>query len=357
MRVIISLVLALCFFNSCNSNTKSSTSVSNNKELKENKNNIKSSLKSVSQEKIYENPDDDNIQFKYGDLIYKDSINNINIWNSIYIIINGKTKKISSGKRNFYTDYEQIGWYSDNKLFVYKIFHGNLNKDLSENIKNAYNTSNVFFDIEFNFHGEPLFTEDLDCYLAHNDRIRCFDKEYPEDDNNLVLIRDLIFKDVDQVISSKNSIPKERIEKYLDILEGFDFKSSTYGLLFKYLIDINNKYSTLNTKKDHSFLNESLFYKIKNINFLTLKDEPSIKNYNNLAYYLEQSKAYEEAVFLLEKITKEAPNRTVAYINLGDAYWGLEEEEKAKKAYQTYIEQMKANGKESKIPKTVLERM
>ena len=68
----------------------------------------------------------------------------------------------------------------------------------------------------------------------------------------------------------------------------------------------------------------------------------ALVRYNDIAYYLEQAKAYEEAIFLLEKITKEAPNRTVAYINLGDAYWGIGEKEKAKKAYLTYIEQMKA---------------
>ena len=48
----------------------------------------------------------------------------------------------------------------------------------------------------------------------------------------------------------------------------------------------------------------------------------NLREYNDIAYYLEQSKAYDEAVFLLEKIIKEFPNRTVAYINLGDAYWG-----------------------------------
>ncbi|WP_219009366.1 tetratricopeptide repeat protein [Aquimarina litoralis] len=88
-----------------------------------------------------------------------------------------------------------------------------------------------------------------------------------------------------------------------------------------------------------------------------LEIKKALVRYNDIAYYLEQAKAYEEAIFLLEKIIKEAPNRTVAYINLGDAYWGIGEKEKAKKAYLTYIEQMKANGKKSKIPQTVLERI
>lgn len=78
--------------------------------------------------------------------------------------------------------------------------------------------------------------------------------------------------------------------------------------------------------------------------------------YNDIAYYLEQSGAYKEAIHLLEKIVKEFPNRTVAYINLGDAYWGFGDKEKAKQAYITYISQMKTSGKASKIPNIVLER-
>ncbi|WP_378184182.1 hypothetical protein [Aquimarina sp. SS2-1] len=62
-------------------------------------------------------------------------------------------------------------------------------------------------------------------------------------------------------------------------------------------------------------------------------------------------------VFLLEKIVEEVPDRTVAYINLGDAYWGLQEKEKTQKAYNIYVEQMKTKGKETKIPKRVLERL
>ncbi|WP_378184178.1 tetratricopeptide repeat protein [Aquimarina sp. SS2-1] len=83
----------------------------------------------------------------------------------------------------------------------------------------------------------------------------------------------------------------------------------------------------------------------------------AITQYNDIAYYLEQAKAYEEAVFLLEKIVEEVPDRTVAYINLGDAYWGLDEKEKAKEAYKTYVDQMKTKGKEAKIPKRVLKRL
>ncbi len=79
--------------------------------------------------------------------------------------------------------------------------------------------------------------------------------------------------------------------------------------------------------------------------------------YNDLAYYLEQYGLRSEAIHILEKIIITYPNRTVAYINLGDAYWGLGEQEQAKEAYEKYIELMKTNGKENKIPQRVYERI
>lgn len=82
-----------------------------------------------------------------------------------------------------------------------------------------------------------------------------------------------------------------------------------------------------------------------------------IVGYNNSAYYLEQKGFYQSAIYLLTKIIEESPNRTVAYINLGDAYWGLKVTDQAKQAYQKHIELMKANGKENKIPKRILDRI
>lgn len=99
-----------------------------------------------------------------------------------------------------------------------------------------------------------------------------------------------------------------------------------------------------------------------NLKFINLVKDLKMENenltfYNNKAYYLEQSGLYEEAIYILKKIVEEFPYRTVAYINLGDAYWGLGKKEKARQAYKTYVKQMKANGKEPKIPKQVLKRV
>ncbi|MTI29549.1 tetratricopeptide repeat protein [Xanthovirga aplysinae] len=83
----------------------------------------------------------------------------------------------------------------------------------------------------------------------------------------------------------------------------------------------------------------------------------NLSKYNDIAYYFEQGGAFQGATFLLEYIIKNFPDRIVAYINLGDAYWGLEEEEKAIKAYGKYVELMKDSGKEQRIPERVFDRV
>lgn len=117
---------------------------------------------------------------------------------------------------------------------------------------------------------------------------------------------------------------------------------------------LNNFKSFLKENKSTSNISEELIYTLL-FNFKL--NEKTIINYNDIAYYLEQSKAYKEAIYLLEKIIKKSPRRTVAYINLGDAYWGINNNEKAKSAYLHYVELMKTSGKESKIPNRVKERV
>ncbi len=106
--------------------------------------------------------------------------------------------------------------------------------------------------------------------------------------------------------------------------------------------------------------NEEYFYDIQSIaKGLNLKsekifiDKKSLEKYNNLAFYFEQSEVYILSVMILEKIISKFPDRTVAYINLGDAYNGLKNTEKAKEAYSKYVEMMKANNKEDKIPQRI----
>ena len=113
---------------------------------------------------------------------------------------------------------------------------------------------------------------------------------------------------------------------------------------------------TLNQLFENAKTNQKLT--IENINEVLKSEELNTKNlqkYNDIAYYLQQSNANDEAIFLLEKIIEKFPNRTVAYLNLADAYNGVGSKEKAEINYEKYISLMKQDNKESKIPQRVLE--
>lgn len=105
-------------------------------------------------------------------------------------------------------------------------------------------------------------------------------------------------------------------------------------------------YDTFNTTQRYAALVNK--YKITSKN---------VTKYNNLAYLLEKREAYKEAIYVLDRIIEFFPSRTVAYINIGDALWEMDNIDKAKDAYRIYIRLMKKNGKENKIPKQVLERV
>jgi hypothetical protein len=104
---------------------------------------------------------------------------------------------------------------------------------------------------------------------------------------------------------------------------------------------------------------------------LLVKNNPltaaNVQQYNDLAYYMLEHKAYDEyhtrilqysARNILENITTQFPNRVVAWLNLADAY----AEDKAYKdnmaaAYKKYLELMRAQGKEAKVPQRVYDRI
>ena len=80
--------------------------------------------------------------------------------------------------------------------------------------------------------------------------------------------------------------------------------------------------------------------------------------YNYGAYNLIEGENFNEARIILLDIVNFSPDRVVAYLNLGDAQQGFDDNENAKKSYLKYISLMKSQGKDlNKIPKRVYERI
>lgn len=152
---------------------------------------------------------------------------------------------------------------------------------------------------------------------------------------------------------------KERIKEGVVKVEKEDenvyliFENSFNSQYYRDTIIFQNYGNSMNEFEHVPFCELKYVTLIKGLNI----NKENIIFYNDKAYYLEQSKLYTESIYLLKKIIKNFPNRTVAYINIGDAYWNSQNKEKAKDAYKIYIEQMKEKGKEQKIPKRIFERI
>jgi hypothetical protein len=80
------------------------------------------------------------------------------------------------------------------------------------------------------------------------------------------------------------------------------------------------------------------------------------QSYNDIAYYWQQAGFNEDAIWLLEKVISNSPERTVAYLNIADAYWSKGDKQKASANYKKYADLMVSSGKQKKIPERVNER-
>ena len=219
-------------------------------------------------------------------------------------------------------------------------------------------------------------------YLIEN-YVTFQDKEITKRGKLLQNKNEIIFDGLKSIFYSEENYGKEAYRVVAIVTEDNSFEIQNYGnsmntyIVFgqcqeKYIHFSLNK-NTLNNKKDEisnntnpSLTLKELFENAKtnqkltteNINEVLKSEELNTKNlqkYNDIAYYLQQSNANEEAIFLLEKILEKFPNRTVAYLNLAYAYNGVGSKEKAKINFEKYISLMKQDGKESKIPQRVLE--
>ncbi|WP_141715414.1 hypothetical protein [Burkholderia ubonensis] len=83
----------------------------------------------------------------------------------------------------------------------------------------------------------------------------------------------------------------------------------------------------------------------------------NVRDINDLAFYLSKNGRSYDVLPLLEKIVREFPERTVAKLNLADAYWDGDFKERGALFYRKYYEDMVSRKLEKKVPNRVLDRM
>lgn len=110
------------------------------------------------------------------------------------------------------------------------------------------------------------------------------------------------------------------------------------------------------------FINDKkIVIEVSNLEEYIEEEEINSRNveiYNNIAFNLNKSSFHKESVYILKKILKHFPQRTVTYLNLANANWDLGNKENAKENYKKYLSLMKSQKKDlKKIPKKVYKRI
>ncbi|MCJ7934538.1 MAG: tetratricopeptide repeat protein [Chryseobacterium sp.] len=173
----------------------------------------------------------------------------------------------------------------------------------------------------------------------------------------------LIYKEV--LKFGKDGIMSNRI--YFD---AFDMRDRNYESLESLGDQLEETFAHNNAAVSYFDLKNKKFatriFKASNEDIFINYPEPAQRNIiitdveaaNNLAFSLEQKGAYSDAKLLLNNIISQYPERVVAYLNLADAEWSLDNKEEAKKNYNLYLSLMKKQNKNlSKIPKRVYDRI
>lgn len=251
-----------------------------------------------------------------------------------YIIIGDRKIKLYSGGSNSQEyhnltqivcdkkDYLNLILLEENFMHYLRAFHISYSTSIYEISKN-----NGKFDIKYtnnetnNIFDSPFDSIELDSQNS-KERYPYYNKE--KIINRLV---ETGFCKKDEIVEGK--IVKLESVKVLS-LEGLINKVKNKGIKI-------DTYYLVNSFVEYPFTNKT------------------VQIYNDIAYYLQQTNANDEAIFILEEIVMKFPNRSVASLNLADAYIGIGNKETAKYYYQRYIELMKQDNKEEKIPKRVLE--
>ncbi|MGE5372331.1 MAG: hypothetical protein ACM3QZ_10110 [Solirubrobacterales bacterium] len=78
---------------------------------------------------------------------------------------------------------------------------------------------------------------------------------------------------------------------------------------------------------------------------------------NDYGYVLEQANRCKGALPVLQRVIKLAPNRTVAYLNLGDVSWKLGQKKDAAGYYREYVRRMTEAKLQKQIPQRVRQRI
>ncbi|WP_337045274.1 tetratricopeptide repeat protein [Emticicia sp. 17c] len=168
-------------------------------------------------------------------------------------------------------------------------------------------------------------------------------------------------KDIEEVGFEPNPtiISWRRPNKVIDFFSLHKINlDSTQTLSYLPVLVYNKKIKEEYQRKNYSFFKNTFTEsEIEYLLCLYQRTPDSIEFFNNLGFYLEEINMNKEAIYLLNIVIGFDKFRTVAYLNLGDAYWAAKDFVRAKEMYKIYQKQMQNNRSEDRIPDRVLKRL
>lgn len=298
-----------------------------------------------------------------------------------------------------FTPYSRIFYSEKNNDYLFLLFSSMSYPDIQEEFR--YDVIRIAKD---KIHYEGTFSSNkIKCDNLGDDNESAFilkngneykyeyKKNHPykvyfiNDDLHIDLFDKYVYKDIIQLKKRIDyDIINEVKDKSLLIkADGFDwertFSSNDYNRNFTldelFKIVSNKKQDYYYDKENNIFrssIDELFIYpKPEEIQetlepYITLR---TIEKCNDIAFYvLEFAQSYQctndytnTVINLLEEVTLEFPDRIVAYLNLGDAYWqrsGEGDKRKARTAYKKYVKLMHLQQKDIKrVPARVYERI
>jgi hypothetical protein len=219
-----------------------------------------------------------------------------------------------------------------------------------------------------------LYVEDTDCISVRNTKdetlvARCFEnsivrvRKVKGDHLPLTIINGDKSVDIDFLRNGNDWISKSatyydgsnKSTKPIEIsIKDFDF--GTIIEKFSGATTEATSASSIESLKDRQKLKDLDIYAVAKILAATPISNDNVTAYNDAAYYLIENEQFNEARIILLEVVKFAPDRTVAYLNLGDAEWGFDDKENAMASYKKYISMMTTQGGKAKIPQRAYDR-
>ena len=95
------------------------------------------------------------------------------------------------------------------------------------------NYAYINVDKEWDINGTLIFNYNLDCHLSSSGRQVCDNEASYKDE--LLSLKDIIFKDVKKIRYHRKSLSNKRLKKYLEVYVDYNFKDTSYEALFSYL--------------------------------------------------------------------------------------------------------------------------